>query len=141
MNDDDSISSFSSNIQNRILYINWTELCGKNESVIWNNNTWNFDICFQKYGLFTIIFSLFATVSAFYIGNKNNNVIRERKHLMIIYFRITIVSLMLLLSVLEPIIVYTIGKKMFSLSDIIQTCVQVSIFYIFISLLINSISS
>ena len=107
------------------LIINWTQLCGNDETEIWNQETLNFGLCFQKYCLQNVVFSLFAISSAFFIGRQHNFVSREKKRRAILHVRTFISAIFLILSLLQPILQYSLAMKPFQMADILQTGFQV----------------
>lgn len=93
------------------IIFNMTAFCGTEDFTAWDTKKLNFGLCFQKAVIVVPVFALFAVTSSYYIGRQSEWVVRRRKQMAIIHFRIVFTILSLLLAVLQPLLFFYVGHS------------------------------
>ncbi|XP_050731824.1 ATP-binding cassette sub-family C member 10-like [Eriocheir sinensis] len=90
---------------------NMTSFCGNTESFTpWDHSDLNFGLCFQKAALAVPAYSLLAVVSAYYSGQQSEWVVRRWRQRAVISARMWAAGVAALLAVLEPVLLYSVGR-------------------------------
>lgn len=93
------------------LTFNMTAFCGNTESFTpWDPGDLNFGLCFQKAALAVPAYSLLAVVSAYYSGQQSEWVVRRWRQRAVISARMWAAGLAAFLAVLEPVLLYSVGR-------------------------------
>lgn len=104
---------------------NMTAFCGTADFNAWDTKKLNFGLCFQKAVIIVPVFAFLAITSSFYIGRQSAWVVRRRKQIAIIHFRIVVTVLSLLLAVLQPLLFFYVGQGKLYWVDALVVGVQV----------------
>ncbi|KAK3858134.1 hypothetical protein Pcinc_035658 [Petrolisthes cinctipes] len=107
------------------IFFNITAFCGLLDFTPWDSHKLNFGLCFQKSVLISPVYALLAVISAYYIGRQSEWVVRRRRQMAIIHVRMAATAAFLVLVVLEPILVYSVGHGNVYWADGLMIGVQV----------------
>lgn len=83
------------------LNIKWEDVCGPQGLQPWNDTTKDFGLCFQELFLQIPLYSIIAIVSAYYVGFRNDWVIREKTQERAIVIRSFIVLALVFIPIIE----------------------------------------